>query len=253
MTGAFKWLLFLPLTLLGFPMNNATAGEIRVLSAGAVEPGMVKVIDTFRRETGLDVKVTFATAPAISKRVGAGEMVDVVIAPPAVLDEWVAAGKATQTGRVTIGRIGVGIMVRAGAPLPKMATVDEFKQSLLSAESLVYNQASTGIYLEGLFERLGIKDQLKPKTTRYPDAAAVLNHVSKGKGNEIGLGATTVIIEGESSGLKLVGPLPAEIQNYTTYAATVVADRASSEAARELVAYLTTPAAKKVFAAAGIE
>ena len=234
-------------------MNNVTAGEIRVLSAGAVEPGIVKVIDTFRRETGHDVKISFATAPEISKRAGAGETVDVVIAPPAVLDEWVKAGKAAQADRVTIGRIGVGVMVRASAPLPNISTVDEFKQSLLSAASLVYNQASTGIYLEGLFERLGIAAQLKPKTTRYPDAAAVLNHISKGHGNEIGLGATTVIIEGESIGLKFVGPLPEDIQNYTAYAAIIVAQGAGSGTAREFARYLAAPLAKKVFASAGIE
>ena len=233
-------------------MNTAAAAEIRVLSAGAVEPGLVKVIAAFRRETGQDVKVKFATAPAISTHIDANEA-DVLIAPPAVLEEWVKAGKTTQTDRVTIGRIGVGVMVRAGAPLPKITTVDEFKQSLLSAESLVYNQASTGIYLEELFRRLGIADQLKTKTTRYPDAAAVLDHVSKGKGNEIGLGATTVIIEGESRGLKFVGPLPAEIQNYTTYAATVVSEQSASSTAREFVRFLTTATANNIFATAGIE
>jgi molybdate transport system substrate-binding protein len=236
-----------------FVMNTAAAAEIRVLSAGAVEPGLVKVIAAFRRETGQDVKVKFATAPAISTRIDANEA-DVLIAPPAVLEEWIKAGKTTQTDRVTIGRIGVGVMVRAGAPLPKITTVDEFKQSLLSAESLVYNQASTGIYLEELFRRLGIADQLKTKTTRYPDAAAVLDHVSKGKGgNEIGLGATTVIIEGESRGLKFVGPLPAEIQNYTTYAATVVSEQSASSTAREFVRFLTTATANNIFATAGIE
>jgi molybdate transport system substrate-binding protein len=253
MTGVFRCLLLLPLTVWWLPMNNVTAGEIRVLSAGAVEPGIVKVIDTFRRETGHDVKISFATAPAISKRAGAGETVDVVIAPPAVLDEWVKVGKAAQADRVTIGRIGVGVMVRASAPLPNINTVDEFKQSLLSAASLVYNQASTGIYLEGLFERLGIAAQLKPKTTRYPDAAAVLNHISKGHGNEIGLGATTVIIEGESIGLKFVGPLPEDIQNYTAYAAIIVAQGAGLGTAREFARYLAAPLAKKVFASAGIE
>ena len=253
MTGVFRCLLLLPLTVWWLPMNNVTAGEIRVLSAGAVEPGIVKVIDTFRRETGHDVKISFATAPEISKRAGAGETVDVVIAPPAVLDEWVKAGKAAQADRVTIGRIGVGVMVRASAPLPNINTVDEFKQSLLSAASLVYNQASTGIYLEGLFERLGIAAQLKPKTTRYPDAAAVLNHISKGHGNEIGLGATTVIIEGESIGLKFVGPLPAEIQNYTAYAAIIVAQGAGLGTAQEFARYLAAPLAKKVFASGGIE
>jgi molybdate transport system substrate-binding protein len=224
-----------------------------VLSAGAVQPGLVKVIDAFRRETGHDVKVAFATAPVIRKRLGDGEMVDVVIAPPAVLDELVKAGKADAAVRVPVGRIGIGVMVRDRAPVPKIATVDEFKQSVLSAEALVYNQASTGIYLEALFDRLGIGEQLKAKTTRYSDFAPVLDHVSKGKGDEIGLGATTVIIEGESKGLKFVGPLPEEIQNYTTYAATLVTIGVARDAALALVRYLTTPAAKAIFAAAGIE
>jgi molybdate transport system substrate-binding protein len=234
-------------------MSNAVATEIKVLSAGAVQPGMLKVIDSFRRETGHDVKVSFATAPSILKRLGDANIADVVIAPPAVLDEWVKAGKAASANRVTVGRIGVGVMVRDGAPLPKIGTVDDFKQSLLSAESIVYNQASTGIYLETLFDRLGIAAPLKTKTTRYPDAAAVLNHVGKSKRNEIGLGAVTVIIEGESKGLKFVGPLPADIQNYTPYAAIVVADSIAPDAAQEFVCYLTSPAAKKAFAAAGIE
>jgi len=234
-------------------MSNTTGTVITVLSAGAVKPGLVKVIDAFRRGTGHEVKVAFATAPTILKRIGGGETVDVVIAPPAALDNLVKAGKAALAERVTVARIGVGVAVREGAPAPRIATVDEFKQSLLNAESVVYNQASTGIYLEGLFNRLGIAAQLKAKTTRYPDFAGVLDHVSKGKGNEIGLGATTVIVEAENKGLKLVGPLPAEIQNYTTYAVTVAAEGLAKDAAREFVRYLTSPAAKATFAAAGIE
>jgi len=234
-------------------MSNARPTEIKVLSAGAVEPGMVKVIDSFRRETGHELKISFATAPSILKRLGEANTADVVIAPPAVLDEWVKAGKAASTNRVIVGRIGVGVMVRDGAPLPRIGTVDDFKQSLLSAESIVHNQASTGIYLETLFARLGIAESLKTKTTRYPDAAAVLSHVGKGKRNEIGLGAVTVIIEGASKGLRFVGPLPAEIQNYTTYAAIVVADAVAQNAAQEFVRYLTSPASRKAFAAAGIE
>ena len=232
---------------------SEAAKEVNVLSAGAVAPGMERVIDTFRRETGHGVKVGFATAPAISQSIRGPEAVDMVIAPPAVLDEWARAGKAAAADRVTIGRVGVGVMVRSGAPLPKIATVDELKQSLLSAESVVYNQASTGIYLEKLFDQLGIGDQLKAKSTRYPDAAAVLNHIGKGQGYEIGLGATTVIIEGQSQGLQFVGPLPAEIQNYTTYAATVTVNGAASGAARELVRYMTGAAGKQVLSAAGID
>src|SRR5215472_16063937 len=122
-TGALRCFLLLTSTVFWLPMNNAMAGEIRVLSAGAVEPGIVKVIDVFRRKTGHDVKINFATAPAITKRAGAGETVDIVIAPPAVLDEWVKAGKAAQAEPSTTARMGVGLRVRPGAPLQKMAIV----------------------------------------------------------------------------------------------------------------------------------
>jgi molybdate transport system substrate-binding protein len=229
------------------------ATEITLLSAGAVAPGLGKVIELFRQETGHRVKPSFATAPAIRKRIGGAEIFDVVIAPPDVLDNLVESGKAAAAERATVGRIGVGVMVRNRARLPKIATVDEFKQSLIDAESAVYNQASTGIYLESLFHQLGITEQLKGKTTRYPDAAAVLNHIAKGTGSEIGFGAITVIIENEELGLKLAGPLPAEIQNYTVYVATVVAGGANPEAARQFVRYLTTPSAKAALAVAGIE
>jgi molybdate transport system substrate-binding protein len=225
------------------------SGVIKILSAGAVQPGLAKVIETFRRESGHDVEVTFATAPAIRKRLGTGESPDVLIAPLDLLDELAQAGKIGE--QVAIGRIGVGVMVREGSPTPKIATVDELKQSLIGVESVVYNQASTGIYLEGLFKRLGIGEEVKTKTTRYPDAAAVIEHVSRGKGKEIGFGALTVIIEAREKGLRLAGPLPADVQNYTTYAATTFAG--AGGAARELVRYLTTPAAKAVFAAAGID
>jgi molybdate transport system substrate-binding protein len=229
------------------------AVEIKVLSAGAVKPALMKLLEAFRRETGHDVKATFATAPEIRKRLDGGETPDVVIAPPPVLDDLVKTGKARSADRVTLGRIGIGVMVRTGAPLPKISTVEEFKQSLLDTESVVYNQASTGIYLEALFDRLKVNEQLKSKTTRYPDAAPVLDKISKGKVNEIGLAATTVIIENESKGLKFVGPLPAEIQNYTPYAATVVAASGAADAALALVHYLTTSQAKAVLTAAGIE
>ena len=227
--------------------------KISLLSAGAVQPGIVKVIDAFRRETGCRVKVAFATAPTIVKRLTHRDTPNIVIAPPAVLDEWVKAGKASPADRVTIGRIGVGVMVRRGAPQPKIGTLDEFKHALLSAESVVYNQASTGIYLEKLFERLGIAEQLNTKTARYPDAAAVLDHIRKGQANEIGLGATTVILEGESKGLKFVGPLPSEIQNYTVYAATVVGIGSASEAAWAFIRFLKEPVAQHALISAGIQ
>lgn len=227
------------------------ATELKILSAGAVQPGLATVISAFRRATGCRVEIAFATAPEIRKRIG-GAPVDVVIAPETLLDDLVNAGTVDKQ-RVALGRIGVGIMVRAGAPLPKIADVDEFKQSLLDAESVVYNQASTGIYLEALFDKLRIAEPIQSKTTRYPNAAAVLDHVSKGRGREIGFGATTVIVEGKAKGLVFVGPLPAQIQNYTTYLASVTRNATSVGTAREFIGYLGTPSSRATLSAAGIQ
>ena len=162
-----------------------------------------------------------------------------------------SADKAASANRPTLGRIGVGVMVRAGAPLPKIATVEELRHSLLNAESIVFNQASTGIYIENLFKRLGIDAEVEAKITRYADFAAVRDHVANGQRIEIGFGATTVIIENAANGLRFVGPLPGEIQNYTTYTAALTAN--ANEAARALLPYFATPAAKAIFAAAGIQ
>jgi molybdate transport system substrate-binding protein len=227
--------------------------ELTILSAGAVKPGLSKVIDAFRRESDFAVRVSFATAPAILKKIGGGESVDFVVAPPKVLDALANTGKFPAADRIMVGRIGVGVMVRDGAPLPAISTVDEFKRALLSAESLVYNQASTGIYLQALFDRLGIGAALQARSSRYPDFAAVLEHVRRGNGREIGLGATTVIIENRDKGVQFAGPLPEAIQNYTAYAATFTAESDLKQAAQQFMRYLSSQAARTLLATAGIQ
>ena len=230
----------------------AGAAEIKVLSAGAIQPGLERVASAFGKASGHQVKIQFNTAPEIAKRMAEGYAADILIAPPAALDEQAKNGKVAGEGRVPVGRVGAGVTVRAGAPNPDIATTDALKAAVLGADTLVYNNASTGIYLDRLFARLGIADQLKAKTTRYSNGEAVMEHVIKGKGNEIGFGAMTEIRLFEPHGLKLVGPLPADIQNYTSYAAVPMTGATSAEA-QAFLAYLATPEAKKIFVSAGIE
>ena len=127
------------------------------------------------------------------------------------------------------------------------------KQALVGADSVVYNSASSGLYLDQLFAKMGILEQIKPKTTRYPDGASVMEHVIKGKGNEIGFGAITEIKLYTSKGLTFIGPLPAEVQNYTTYDAAMMSGAPAAEAAKAVLRLLATPAAKAAFTAAGVE
>src|SRR5262249_23726533 len=155
---------------------------------------------------------TFNTAPQIQKRVAGGEAFDVVIAPPAALEQLAGSGKVGGE-RADVGRGGLGVAVRAGAPVPPIASPDALKRPAPEADSIVFNRASTGIYLENLFKRIGVYEQIEPRTTRYPDAGAVMEHVAKGKGREIGFGPITEILLHKDKGVNLVGPLPAEVQN----------------------------------------
>ncbi len=232
--------------------GSAMAAEIKVLSAGAVEPGLRAAAAAFQKQSGHDVHITFNTAPEIRKRIGAGEVFDVVIAPPAALDEFAGAGKVT-ADRANLGRVGLGVAVRPGAAVPDISSGDALKRSVLQAESIVFNRASSGIYLENLLKKLGVYEQVEARTTRYSDAAAVMEHVLKGKGREIGFGPVTEILQHREKGLKLVGPLPPEVQNYTSYSAAPMTAAVNAELARVLVRYLGSPESKALFAGAGID
>lgn len=232
----------------------AQAAEIQVLSAGAIEPGLKAVVAVFEKQTGHTVKITFNTAPELKKRMDSNPAFDVVIAPPAVIGEFAAASKLAET-RANVGRVGMGVAVRAGAPAPDIANAEALKRSVLAADSLVFNRASTGLYLEGLLKKMDVYTQVEAKTTRYPDGASVMEHVIKGKGNEIGFGAITEILLYQGKGLRFVGPVPAEVQNYTSYTSYTAAPLASGkqqDVAQQFVSFLAGPVGKPLFVAAGV-
>jgi len=228
------------------------AAEITVLSGGAVEPGLHAAARAFEKQTGHTVKITFNTTPQIRKRVGAGETFDVVIVPPAAVKDFTAAGKV-EAGGVDIGKVGMGVVIRPGAPVPDIANAEAIKRTVLEAESIVFNRASSGLYFEGLLKKMGVYGQIEAKAARYATGAEVMEHVLKGKGKEVGFGPITEILQYKEKGLRLVGPLPAEIQNYTSYTAVAMSAGANKAEAQELVRYLGGPAGKKLFVAAGIE
>src|SRR5215472_17997631 len=109
------------------------AAEIKVLSAGAIEPGIRAAAAAYSKQSGNEVKITFNTAPEIRKRVTGGEAFDVVIAPPAALDEFSSAGKVT-ADRVDLGRVGMGVAVRPGAESPDISSAEALKRAVLGAD-----------------------------------------------------------------------------------------------------------------------
>jgi molybdate transport system substrate-binding protein len=229
------------------------AAELKVLSVGSINPGLANNGEQFRKDTGNQITIQVDTAPGLSRRLAMGETADVLIATADVLDEATRAGKIVAGTRTLVARVGVGVTVRKAATMPDVKTAAALKQVLERSDSIVYNEGSSGLYLDKLFAQMGIAEKLKSKTTRYPNGGQVAQHIVNGKGNEIGFLPVSYIMSNLSTGLQFVGPLPGETQNYTTYEAAVMTGGNATAAARDFIRYLTTPGAKKIFAATGVD
>lgn len=236
---------------LGALAKGLPAAEISVISTGAVGLGLNAAVAAFQKQSGDTVRVTYDAAPQIGKRIEGGEKFDVVITAPSMLDGFAAAGRLGDE-RVNIGRVGQGVFVRQGTAVPDVSTPDALKRAVLDADSLVFNRATGGMYIESLLKKMGVYDQIEKKTTRYA-GSEVFDHVAKGRGKELGFGGLTQIAEFRGKGLQLAGALPSELQNYNPYAAATMRTASNAGAAQTFVRYLASPAAKKLFAEAGID
>lgn len=232
--------------------STALAADITVISGGAIEPGLRAAVAAFEQQSRHTVRVTFNTAPQIQKRVESGDKFDIVIAPPAVVDPLAKLG-AVNAGGASVGRVGLGAAVREGAPLPDIASTEALKKAVLGADAIVFNRASTGLYFEGLLRKLDLWTAVEAKTTRYADGASVLDHVRSGKGRDIAFAAITEILLYKDKGIRFAGPLPTEVQNYTSYVASLTPQGAASAPARELAAFFATAQSRQLFTAAGVE
>ena len=228
---------------------SASRTNLTVLSAGAVEPGLRAALKAY----GKPVSVTFNTAPQIRERVEKNaETYDVVVVPPAAMDAFADAGRV-EAARVTLGRVGQGIAVRPGAPLPDISSLEAMQRALLEAESVVFNRATGGQYIESMLRRIGVYGEIEKKTTRYASAAEVMAHLLKGTGRELGFAPMTEIMLYKEKGLRFVGPLPAEVQQHNTYVASPMRGAKNAEGAADLVRFLGTPAAKAALVSGGVE
>jgi molybdate transport system substrate-binding protein len=230
-------------------------GEIKVLSAGAIRAGLARLARAFEAETGHKVVITFATAPVLRGKVDKEkDLADVVIAPLPIIKDFEKNGRIVPGSSAVVGQVKAALVVRDGTWEPDISTAEALKKDILAAQSIVYNEASSGLYVEKLMERLGIAEEAKAKTTRVPTADDVMRHLAGSKlENEIGFGQVPAILVYKDQGVKLVGALPKEVGNITTYAAGALADARESEPAEKFIQFLTTPSAKEIFLHTGVE
>jgi molybdate transport system substrate-binding protein len=231
----------------------ADAAEMKILTAGAMKAVVLELVPAFEKETGHKAVVDNDTAGGLARRIEGGEAFDLAVITPGVINDLAGKGKVDGASRVNVARVGVGIVVKEGAPAPDVSNVEAFKRALIAAKTVAYidpaSGGSSGIYLTGLFDKLGIAAEIKPKA-KLKRGGYVAELIASGEA-ELGLHQISEILP--VKGVKLVGPLPAEIQNYTTYAAAVGKDAKQPEAATAMLKLLAGSAAEPVLKARGME
>jgi len=233
--------------------NAVRAAELKLLTAGAFKSTVMALLPDYERASGNKVLLENDTVGGLMKRIEAGEKFDVVVMTPETVDKLAGEGKVISGSRTNLARVGVGVMVKTGAKKPDISTVEAFKKAVLEAKSISFidpaSGGSSGIYIEKLFERLGISDQVKPKE-KLKQGGYVADYVESGEA-ELGIHQISEILP--HAGVTLVGPLPKEIQNYTVYAAGIGAGTQDSDAAKALIASLVGPSAQALFKSKGME
>ncbi len=235
-----------------FPFLTAQAAEVKILTAGAMKQVVLALQPEFEKQ-GHKLVVDNDTAGALQKRIEDGETFDIAVITPGVLERLAGRGKTIPATQVRLARVAIGVMVRPGAKLPDISTVDAFKQALLDAKTVAYidpaSGGSSGLYLEKLFEKMGIAHAIHAKA-RLKRGGYVADLLVSGEA-ELGIHQISEIVP--VKGVVLVGPLPAEIQNFTTYSGAISAQARDAVAAKAFLELLAGPAGAAVLRDRGMD
>jgi molybdate transport system substrate-binding protein len=247
--------VFLTATLLAFAASNQLgAAEIKVFSPGSTEGAFSELLPQFEKASGHKITVEYGPVGALAARVRKGEAVDVAILSEPATDELQKQGKLVAGSTVVIAKVGIGAFVRKGDPKPDISSVDAFLRALARARVIAYADpslgGSTSILVGELMNSLDITGSIGSKTKLVPPAKPLLDLVAGG-GADFGFNPISEILPDPR--VELVGPLPAPIQKYTRYVASLVERSPQQDAFKALIAFLSSPEATAVLQAKGFE
>jgi len=222
--------------------------HIKILSGGAMRPLMADIVPLFERASGAKVEIEFRLTSVLQKEIADGAVFDIALLPRPELDDLVRAGKIAAGTTADITRSAVGLAVRVGAARPDIGTVASFRCALQDARSIAYSDGPSGAYIGSLLERLGIAEEVRPKTRLTSRPVAEL--VAEGAA-EIGMQQIVAILP--VKGAELVGPLPSELQNVIIYAAGISVGAQNAAAGENCIEFMRGPEAVRVIRAKGME
>lgn len=222
--------------------------DIQVMATAAFKAAYLELTPIFERVSGHRVSTTWASTQDIIQRVKSGEATDLIVMAASAIDELIVAGKLAKGSRVDIATSCVAMAVRQGAHQPDIRSAEAFKRAMLSASSIACSFGPSGVYLAGLFERMGIARELQSRVKQIK-GEAVGTVVARGAA-EIGFQQMSELMP--VPGIDIVGPLPAEIEQITTFSTGVHVNTQVADAASALVRSFKAPAAHPIIRARGM-
>ncbi len=229
---------------------TAQAAEIKVLSTQATEEAYKELVPQFEKATGHKVTTVFTGTLDANKRLASGETYDLLIMSGPSIEEHIKGSKVVSGSKVDLAKSGVGVAVKTGAPKPDISTSEALKKTVLAAKSIGYSTGPSGNYIVSLFEKMGIADQVKGKLKQTPTGVFVGSIIASG---EVELGFQQVSELSHFPGLDYVGPLPADVQRFTTFSSGIIAGAKEADAAKALVKFITAPDAATAYKKRGME
>lgn len=246
-------LLSFDLSVLAF-VSSADAAEIKVYASIALKSSMAELVPAYERASGNKVTLEIAIVNVLKKRIEDGEAFDVALLTPAALSELAKAGKVDEGSKAAIARSGLGVGIKKGAKKPDISSVAAFKEALLAAKSIGYTDpalgGASGVYTGKLIQEMKLVDELKDKTVLAKGSPGIAEAFEKG---EIEIGLTQISELLPMKDVEVVGPYPADIQNYTVFAGAVASASKDKDAGSSFLKSLRTPEAAAVFKAKGLE
>src|SRR5258706_6629846 len=210
------------------------AQELHVLSGGAAKSLVEPMAASF---PGGKVDVQFQPMGKLFESLAAGANVDMVIVTEEMVPRLEKDGRM-QKGAKPIARVGIGVAVNEKAPSPDISSVEAFKKTLLAAKSVVYidpKVGTSGKHVAEILRKLNIEKEIQGKAT-LGQGGYITEPVGRGE-IELGIHQISAILP--VKGVKLVGPLPAELQKYTVYVAAPSAKTAKKATVDAFIAHLT--------------
>jgi molybdate transport system substrate-binding protein len=228
--------------------------ELTVYSTIGVRSAAEQLFTQFDKASGHKLVVTWGTAPMLVKRIENGGRADVVVLSRGSIDNLQKQGKIAPGSDVALASSGVGIAVKAGAPKPDISTPEALKRALLAAKSIAYSEPSaggaSGVYFAKLLERMGIAEQMKPKTKYPPPGGFSANLLMTGEA-ELAVQQKPELLH--VAGVEVVGLLPGDLNVVTEFAVAIMTGTKSADAAKTLIKLLQSSEATTVFRAKGLD